>query len=138
MANFVPWVQTGNLLFVSGQIPSWNGELRYVGRVGAEIGVDDARAAAVFRHEAEVRVIYVEQRGIPPESVFRVEIDPNALFIDPNALFDDITFDPRLDESERNQREAVIRTLGYTGQLSVSGLYQDTSFEIALGQKSGG
>lgn len=46
VANFVPCVQTGNLLFVSGQIPTWNGELRYVGRVGAEIGVDDARAAA--------------------------------------------------------------------------------------------
>jgi len=46
VANFVPCVQAGNLLFISGQIPSWNGELRYVGRVGAEIGVDDARAAA--------------------------------------------------------------------------------------------
>jgi len=46
VANFVPCLQTGNLLFVSGQIPTWNGELRYVGRVGAEIGVDDARAAA--------------------------------------------------------------------------------------------
>ena len=46
VANFVPCVQTGNLLFVSGQIPSWNGELRYVGRAGAEISVDDARAAA--------------------------------------------------------------------------------------------
>jgi len=46
VANFVPCVQTGNLLFVSGQIPTWNGELRYVGRVGAEISVDDARAAA--------------------------------------------------------------------------------------------
>ena len=46
VANFVPCAQTGNLLFVSGQIPTWNGELRYVGRVGAEISVDDARAAA--------------------------------------------------------------------------------------------
>ena len=46
VANFVPCVQTGSLLFVSGQIPTWNGELRYVGRVGAEIIVDDASAAA--------------------------------------------------------------------------------------------
>lgn len=46
VANFVPCAQAGNLLFISGQIPSWNGELLYVGRVGAEIGVDDARAAA--------------------------------------------------------------------------------------------
>ena len=40
VANFVPCMQTGNLLFVSGQIPTWNGELRYVGRVGAEVSVD--------------------------------------------------------------------------------------------------
>jgi enamine deaminase RidA (YjgF/YER057c/UK114 family) len=28
VANFVPCVQSGNTLYVSGQIPSWNGELR--------------------------------------------------------------------------------------------------------------
>ena len=46
VANFVPCVLTGNTLYVSGQIPSWNGELRYVGRVGVEVSVDEARAAA--------------------------------------------------------------------------------------------
>jgi enamine deaminase RidA (YjgF/YER057c/UK114 family) len=46
VANFVPCVQTGNLVFVSGQISSWNGEPRYVGKVGGGVSVDDARAAA--------------------------------------------------------------------------------------------
>jgi enamine deaminase RidA (YjgF/YER057c/UK114 family) len=46
VANFVACVQTGSILFVSGQIPSWNGELRYVGRVGAEVTAEEARAAA--------------------------------------------------------------------------------------------
>jgi enamine deaminase RidA (YjgF/YER057c/UK114 family) len=46
VANFVPCVQSGRLLFVSGQICSWNGEPRYVGKVGREVSVDDARAAA--------------------------------------------------------------------------------------------
>ncbi len=46
VANFVPWVHSGRLLYVSGQIPVWNGQLRYVGKVGREISVDDARAAA--------------------------------------------------------------------------------------------
>jgi len=46
VANFVPCVKVGPTLYVSGQIPSWNGQIRYVGRVGAEISVDDARAAA--------------------------------------------------------------------------------------------
>jgi len=36
----------GNLLYVSGQLPSWNGELRYVGKVGREFTLADAQAAA--------------------------------------------------------------------------------------------
>jgi enamine deaminase RidA (YjgF/YER057c/UK114 family) len=46
VANFVAWVHTGTLLYVSGQIPVWNGQLRYVGKVGREISLDEARAAA--------------------------------------------------------------------------------------------
>ena len=46
IANFVPCVQTGRMVFVSGQICVWNGALRYVGKVGAEVSADDARAAA--------------------------------------------------------------------------------------------
>jgi enamine deaminase RidA (YjgF/YER057c/UK114 family) len=46
VANFVPCVLTGTTLFVSGQISSWNGELRHVGKVGREISRDEAREAA--------------------------------------------------------------------------------------------
>ena len=46
VANFVPCVQSGRNLFISGQICSWNGELRYVGKVGRDISVSDAKAAA--------------------------------------------------------------------------------------------
>jgi enamine deaminase RidA (YjgF/YER057c/UK114 family) len=35
-----------NFLFVSGQLPSWNGELRYVGKVGRQFTLADAQAAA--------------------------------------------------------------------------------------------
>ena len=35
VANFVPCVQAGSLLFVSGQITTWNDQLRHVGQVGA-------------------------------------------------------------------------------------------------------
>ena len=45
-ANFVPCVQVGRTVFVSGQLCAWNGELRYVGKVGGEVSLDDARAAA--------------------------------------------------------------------------------------------
>jgi enamine deaminase RidA (YjgF/YER057c/UK114 family) len=46
VANFVPCVRAGNLLFISGQVSSWNGEIRYAGRVGAEVSPDEANAAA--------------------------------------------------------------------------------------------
>ena len=46
VANFVPCVQTGNLLFVSGQVTAWNGEYKYVGKVGREVSLEDAQKAA--------------------------------------------------------------------------------------------
>lgn len=46
MANYVPAVRAGNLLFVSGQICQWNGERRYVGKLGAEVNLEDGKAAA--------------------------------------------------------------------------------------------
>jgi len=39
-------MRAGPLLFVSGQIPQWEGELRYVGKVGREFSVADGQAAA--------------------------------------------------------------------------------------------
>ncbi len=39
-------VQAGSLLFLSGQLPLKNGALQYRGRVGAELSLDDGRAAA--------------------------------------------------------------------------------------------
>lgn len=35
----------GDFLFVSGQLPSWNGELRYVGKAGAEFSLEEAQMA---------------------------------------------------------------------------------------------
>lgn len=45
-ANYVPFVRTGNLVCVSGQLPKWGGERRYVGRLGAELDVAEGREAA--------------------------------------------------------------------------------------------
>jgi enamine deaminase RidA (YjgF/YER057c/UK114 family) len=45
-ANSVPFVATGNLVFVSGQLPFENGQLRHKGIVGAGVSVEDAQAAA--------------------------------------------------------------------------------------------
>lgn len=46
VANYVPCVQAGNILFVSGQITMWNGERRFVGKVGKDVSPDQGRDAA--------------------------------------------------------------------------------------------
>jgi enamine deaminase RidA (YjgF/YER057c/UK114 family) len=43
---YVPWVKSGALLFISGQITMGTGGLEYVGTVGREINLDSAQAAA--------------------------------------------------------------------------------------------
>lgn len=45
-ANYAPFIVTGNLVFVSGQLPFENGQLRHKGIVGAGVSVEDAQAAA--------------------------------------------------------------------------------------------
>jgi enamine deaminase RidA (YjgF/YER057c/UK114 family) len=47
-------VQTGNLLFLSGVLPTEGGAPKYTGRLGAEIGIDTACAAA---HLAALNVL---------------------------------------------------------------------------------
>jgi len=46
LASYVPVQQVGELLYTSGVIPSWNGELKFKGIVGAGISVKDAAQAA--------------------------------------------------------------------------------------------
>jgi enamine deaminase RidA (YjgF/YER057c/UK114 family) len=46
IANYVPAVRSGNLLFLSGQICQWNGERRFIGKLGAEISLEQGKEAA--------------------------------------------------------------------------------------------
>jgi enamine deaminase RidA (YjgF/YER057c/UK114 family) len=46
--TYVEAVQTGNLLFLSGILPTEDGGAKFVGRVGAEIDVKTARRAALL------------------------------------------------------------------------------------------
>jgi enamine deaminase RidA (YjgF/YER057c/UK114 family) len=45
-ANYAPFVSVGPLLFIAGQLPMWQGALRYPGTVGAEVDLEQAKAAA--------------------------------------------------------------------------------------------
>ena len=46
VASYVPYVVSGNLVFISGQVTMGPKGLEYVGKVGAEISLDDGKAAA--------------------------------------------------------------------------------------------
>ena len=46
VANYVPFTVSGNLVFISGQICQWNGELRFKGKLGGGIGIADGSEAA--------------------------------------------------------------------------------------------
>ena len=45
-ANYVPFVKSGNLLFISGQLPFENGQLIHKGRLGENVSLEDGYKAA--------------------------------------------------------------------------------------------
>jgi enamine deaminase RidA (YjgF/YER057c/UK114 family) len=46
LASYVPVQQVGELLYTSGVIPSWNGDVQFRGVVGADVSIKDAARAA--------------------------------------------------------------------------------------------
>lgn len=46
VANYVGFVVTGNLVFISGQLPLKDGQLQYEGRLGESVSLEDGQAAA--------------------------------------------------------------------------------------------
>lgn len=45
-ANYVPFVQTGNLLFIAGQVPTRDGKDTHTGKLGGNLSIEDGQAAA--------------------------------------------------------------------------------------------
>ena len=46
VASYIPYVTTGHLVFISGQIPLENGQIRYAGTLGKDMSLDEGKAAA--------------------------------------------------------------------------------------------
>lgn len=46
IANYLPYVSTGNTLYISGQLPLDDGKLAYQGKLGLDISIEDAQSAA--------------------------------------------------------------------------------------------
>jgi enamine deaminase RidA (YjgF/YER057c/UK114 family) len=46
VASYVPYTLSGNLVFISGQVPIADGALKYVGKLGVDFNVEMGQAAA--------------------------------------------------------------------------------------------
>lgn len=45
-ASYVPYVVSGSLVFVAGQLPMWNGEVQVRGKLGQDLGLEEGQRAA--------------------------------------------------------------------------------------------
>src|SRR6202158_4840065 len=59
--TYVEAVRTGNLLFLSGMLPTEGHAAKYVGRIGAEVDVEEGRKAA---HLAALNVLAVARQHL--------------------------------------------------------------------------
>lgn len=78
-----------------------------------------------FRHESEIRLIYIAERSLAGTDFLTCPINVND-------VFEEITFDPRLESFEHKEREAVFRALGYSGHITPSELYRGLLMEVIL------
>ncbi len=46
IANYVPFVKVGNQVFISGQLPIENGEVKFSGKLGGGVSIEDGKKAA--------------------------------------------------------------------------------------------
>lgn len=93
------------------------------GRVMAEMLLQKRKP---FAHEAEVRLLYIEQRKVQQTDP-RIYVD-----IDPSALFDEVTFDPYLSESEYRERHKMATDLKYKGEIVRWNLFQKIGLEVVV------
>jgi len=46
VANYVPVVTAGHLAFISGQVTVWNGEFKFIGKLGKDFSIEQGQQAA--------------------------------------------------------------------------------------------
>ena len=57
---YVPAVRTGNLIYVAGQLPFVDGELKYIGKIGAELTLEQGYEAARICALNALSIIHAE------------------------------------------------------------------------------
>lgn len=46
VANYVGWVKSGNMVYVSGQVPLKDGDFQFIGKVGDKYSIEEGQEAA--------------------------------------------------------------------------------------------
>ncbi len=69
VAAYVPFVQVGNLLFVSGQIPAIAGKVQFTGKLGDSVSLADGQAAAKL---CAINLLAQAQAAVGLDAVRRV------------------------------------------------------------------
>jgi enamine deaminase RidA (YjgF/YER057c/UK114 family) len=69
VANYVPWVKSGNQLYVSGQLPLRDGKLLHTGLTGEGVSADDAKLCA---RQCAINIIAVVHSAVCLSNVRRV------------------------------------------------------------------
>jgi enamine deaminase RidA (YjgF/YER057c/UK114 family) len=67
--SYLPTIQTGSLLFTSGQLPFVDGKLPATGRVGAEVSAEDAKGYARL---AALNVLAAAHAAVGLDNIVRV------------------------------------------------------------------
>lgn len=81
-----------------------------------------------FAHEHEVRLLVIGRdwkRKTPAPEVRTVKLNPNEHFTR-------ISFDPRLQSFERNERAAAFRDAGYSGAIQPDESYQKVLYQVVM------
>lgn len=78
-----------------------------------------------FEPEAEVRLLYLDPHNKDHGDFF-------AYAMDPSSLLEEITFDPRMEETQCSTYQSILRSYGYAGEINKSGLYKAPDIEICV------
>lgn len=85
-------VQTGNLLFLSGMLPTEDGSAKFTGRVGAEVNLETARAAA-YLAALNVLAVARHQLGSLDKITRVVKLGVSI------ATFGDVRYQPKIADA---------------------------------------
>ena len=85
-------VQTGNLLFLTGMLPTEDGSAKFTGRVGAEVNLETARAAA-YLAALNVLAVARHQLGSLDKITRVVKLGVSI------ATFGDVRYQPKIADA---------------------------------------